>query len=1058
MQEPTEMSTNGTDTEHVLEALDHAAHYLPDQGPIGVFIHHNTLHAFGHLTFHEAIAQATALFGTEPYLSEDAFRHHHAQGRITDQDIDAAIATDCSDDAALATIPGRTLRRRELRRLAMLHAMHAETREGLRYLLQEASLDTRLGNDVPAEAAARLIEEGMRYARALLDRGTGDEGVTALASALATPGDDPDTARARLAGLAHARPERDALRRAIERDPEAFAVRALWARCQALTHTARDTTSPPQRGFRLGPDGTHRDLLLHLTGEDTDALVNAEMLRLASAYLDLGMAYWPMPDRELGFYAAVRALIVSSPRPAAPWLRTAATEMRDRARRGDRAVDMIVEAIAELGVPDQVLETYLIKLLLAQPGWAGMMSRLERHPEDRPPDSPPASLADYVAVRLVFERAAIRHLARTVLGWRGPLAGLVDRFGRDVHVQAPAPGDHDRAYRLFRLASVAGLPAPSAAELGVAGASALLVELVAFDELARRRTFHEAYERHHRHQILDAMAVHRQHVRAEARVAEPRFQVVTCIDDREESLRRHLEELEPRLETFGAAGFFGVAMDFRGLDDAHHMALCPVVVTPSHEVEEHPHEDDLPMHQRRMARRRLWARLMHSLSVGSRSLFRGQVLTALGTAAAIPMTSRVLFPRASGRLRQRLSERLLPRPRTRLRSAREADAEAESSERGKLLGFSVTEKVDRSMSLLQGIGLVNRFAPLIVMLGHGSTSQNNPHASAYDCGACGGQRGGPNARLSAKMLNRPEVRTGLRARGIDVPETTWFIGGMHDTASDAITLYDTDHVPGHATEALAELGRLFDQARALDAHERCRRFESAPRNATPEQALRHVEARAEHLAEPRSECGHATNAICIVGRRAITRGLFLDRRAFLASYDPMSDHDDSILERTLLAVGPVGAGINLEYFFSYVDNQRYGCGTKLPHNVTGLLGVMNGHASDLRTGLPWQMVEIHEPVRLLTIVEATPEQLLAVAERQPVVRELVVNRWIQLVSVDPTTGAMKVFGDRGFVPYAPDAVQLPVVSSSVDWYRGHIEHLAPARIVPREKALVHAAR
>jgi uncharacterized protein YbcC (UPF0753/DUF2309 family) len=1056
MQEPTEMSTKSNDPEHVIAALDHAAHYLPDQGPIGVFVHHNTLHAFGHLTFHEAIAQASAHFGAEPYLSEDAFRQHHARGRITDQDIDAALAASCPDDEMVIALPGWTLRRHELRRLAMLHAMHAETPEGLRYLLQEASLDTRLGSDVPAEAAARLIEEGRRHVRALLDRGSDDEGVTALAAALAGPGEEPAAARARLASIAHTRLKRRALRQAIERDPEAFAVRALWARCQALTHAMASPTPPVQQGFRLGHDGTHRDLLLRLTGEDIGTLVNPEMLRLASAYLDLGMAYWPMPDRAHGFYAAVCALVAGSPKPAAKWQRSAAAELRERARRGDRAVDVLVEALTDLGVPDDVLEPYFTKLLLMQLGWAGMMSRLERHPEDRPPGTPPASLADYVAVRLVFERAAIRHVARTSLGWHGPLAELVDRFGRDVRVEAPAPGDHDRAYRLFRLAAVAGLSALGAAELGVAGAGALLSELVTFDELARRRTFQEAYERHYRHQILDALAAHRQHVRLDERVDQPRFQVIMCIDDRAESLRRHLEELEPRVETFGAAGFFGVAVDFRGLDDERHVALCPVVLTPSHEVEEHPHDDDLPMYHRRVARRRLWARLMHTLSVGSRSLFRGQILTALGSAAAIPMTSRVLFPRASGRLRQQLTESLLPRPRTMLRSAREADAATERSERGKLRGFSVSEKVDRSLAQLQSIGLVERFAPLIVVLGHGSTSQNNPHASAYDCGACGGRRGGPNARLFAKMLNRSEVRAALRARGIDIPETTWFIGGMHDTASDAITLYDTDRVPAHATEALAELRRLFDEARAHDAHERCRRFESAPSNPTPEQALRHVEARAEHLAEPRSECGHATNAICIVGRRSLTRGLFLDRRAFLVSYEPTCDPDASILEHTLAAVGPVGAGINLEYYFSHVDNQRYGCGTKLPHNVTSLLGVMNGHASDLRTGLPWQMVEIHEPVRLLTIVEATPEKLMAVTERQPVVRELVVNRWIQLVSVDPVTGAMKVFGDGGFVPYTPAVTPLPVVSSSADWYRGHIEHLAPARIVPRQKAVVRA--
>jgi uncharacterized protein YbcC (UPF0753/DUF2309 family) len=142
-----------------------------------------------------------------------------------------------------------------------------------------------------------------------------------------------------------------------------------------------------------------------------------------------------------------------------------------------------------------------------------------------------------------------------------------------------------------------------------------------------------------------------------------------------------------------------------------------------------------------------------------------------------------------------------------------------------------------------------------------------------------------------------------------------------------------------------------------------------------DEAQHHVERRALDLSQARPELGHATNAACVVGRRELSQGLFLDRRAFLVSYDPSIDPSGVVLERILAAVGPVGAGINLEYFFSTVDGERLGSGTKLPHNVTGLFGVMNGAASDLRTGLPKQMTEIHEPVRLQLIVEATPEML-----------------------------------------------------------------------------------
>src|SRR5207247_6440315 len=160
-----------------------------------------------------------------------------------------------------------------------------------------------------------------------------------------------------------------------------------------------------------------------------------------------------------------------------------------------------------------------------------------------------------------------------------------------------------------------------------------------------------------------------------------------------------------------------------------------------------------------------------------------------------------------------------------------------------------------------------------------------------------------------------------------------------------------------------------------EAHERCRRFDGGPRWYAPAAALANVQGRADDLAQPRPEYGHATNAFCIVGRRTRTRGLFLDRRAFLVSYDPSGDDEGAILARIMAAVVPVVAGISLEYYFSYVDPIGYGCGTKLPHNVTSLLGVMDGAQSDLRTGLPWQMVEIHEPARLAIVVEAPRDRV-----------------------------------------------------------------------------------
>src|SRR5947199_10696433 len=198
---------------------------------------------------------------------------------------------------------------------------------------------------------------------------------------------------------------------------------------------------------------------------------------------------------------------------------------------------------------------------------------------------------------------------------------------------------------------------------------------------------------------------------------------------------------------------------------------------------------------------------------------------------------------------------------------------------------------------------------------------------------------------------------------------------------------------------------MIDEARRRNAHERCRRFESAELSLTPEEALRHVEARAEDLAQVRPEYGHCTNAVCYVGRRWRTKSLFLDRRTFLTSYDPTQDDaNGNILTRILLAAIPVCAGISLEYYFSYVDPTGYGCGTKLPHNITSLLGVMDGAQSDLRTGLPWQMVEIHEPARLAIIVEGTPDRVRRVVLNNAAIERLVRHRWIWLACLHPESG------------------------------------------------------
>ncbi len=1004
-----------TPADALRRAIEHLAHLLPDQGPIDVFIHHNTLHAFQHLHFHEALAAASEQFGTEPYLSEKRYRELLAEGRITVADLRAALAENPRPDGPSELGP---LDADALDLLLLEHEVTDEPASRWRWLVDERGALRKFRPDVKREVRARFLARSTEHLSRLCER----------AKTLAD-------VEAQLRGSLHASlEERDlaSLRRSLRAVPEAVAIGALWAACQPVAGEARPPRRRPRHSF-------YRDLIKDATAEDPAELAHPLIIRYVAAYLDEGVADWAMPERSKGLFHAWRMLALSPFAPEPPWL----AGLEDFLRARETPERVILDVLGELRVPRSEWQRFLTQVALELPGWAGMIHRLERRPADRRPGAPPASLLDFLAMRLVYDVFAWRDVARRRLLFVGSLDGLERHIAQVPFAAHDAGAPHDSPWRLFQIAQAAGLTAGDVVAMTPAERAAVLARADAFTGLMRRRIFHEAYERRYRQRVLRGIADNLKRPEAERSVAAASLQLVVCFDDREEAFRRHIEACEPAAETYGNAGFFGVPMDYRGLDDRDEAPLCPVIVTPANRVEERPLPDQVEVAATRRSRLKGLARFLHRFDESSRSLVRGSLITPLfGLVTAIPWALKTFAPRLEARLRIGSGRLALPAPRTTQTALR---ADGAPSADGKPLGFTVSEAVSRVGNSLENIGLTRRFARLVVILGHGGTSVNNPHRSAYDCGACGGRHGGPNARILARLANEPTVREGLRARGIDVPESTRFIGGEHDTTTDGVALYDLDAVPESHRGDLARATETLEHARRMSAHERCRKFESAPRDPSPERALRHVEGRAADVSQARPELGHVTVAAGVVGRRAITRGLFLDRRAFVISYDPAVDPEGKVLERILQAAGPVGAGINLEYLFSCTDNDRYGAGTKLPHNPVGLFGVMDGALSDLRTGLPRQMIEIHEPVRLLLVVEATPERLLAIAERQAEVKELVVNEWVQLVSLDPETGAMRRFTARGFEAWdGGDEPATPRTPDWRSWYRGKIDFLPPA--------------
>jgi uncharacterized protein YbcC (UPF0753/DUF2309 family) len=921
--------------ERLRGAVEHASHLLPKQGPIGVFVHHNTLHAFEHLRFEQAVIEASQLFGAEPYMSEAAYRSELARGRIQLADIDAVL--DSEPDALVFP----RLSRGSLRRA--------------------------------------MITPGVREFDAATILWRTEQGDLA-------------------------------------RDFRRAALRALFEACFARSVAHEPEPAQPR---------------------PVDEIIHPWLIRLCAVFLDQGAAYWPMPHRERGFYESVRMLLAQRGGVFPKYLAGLDDEFQRQRHLSFSAGDALLDCLDKLSYREAVWPEVLQAELLALPGWAGLMRALEENPGLAPHHAVPCSLLDFLAVRLTMSRVASRMGAEETMPEESPLKTQEKRR-------------LSRAARVYDAARVVRLSANEVARLSDAEWMAFTSEVKAFNGLERRRVLHLAYERWHEREILRGLASHRKYRSWTDGPSEvngrPPAQVFFCIDEREESMRRALEEVDPLVETFSSAGYFGVAVDYKGIDDPRSAAFCPVVVKPEHSVLEQPKAEDSALLESRRWRRRLLGLLMRNWRVSSRTLWRGWLSTSvLGLLSAVPLVGHLLAPRRYALLRDWLNKAFLPEPRTELTLMRNT-TQSHGAVSGLLTGFAPGEKTERVAGVLRPAGLVSGFARLVVVLGHGSTSLNNPHESAHDCGACGGRRGGPNARLFAAMANRPEVRVRLRDLGIDIPGDTWFVGGYHDTCSDDVQLFDLDALPPTHQADVDHVRECLEQARARNAQERVRRFESCAADGDPQAALRHVEERSEHLAQPRPEYGHCTNAVCVVGRRALTRGLFLDRRAFLVSYDPDQDPGDRSLAALLAAVVPVCAGISLEYYFSFVDNDRYGCGTKLPHNVTGLLGVMDGHASDLRTGLPWQMVEIHEPVRVLFVIETTPERLAKVIGASPSLSQLVENRWIRVATVDPASGRVHVRRDDGFEEFDERLERLPVALSSAEWFAGKTRHLPMAWI------------
>lgn len=466
-----------------------------------------------------------------------------------------------------------------------------------------------------------------------------------------------------------------------------------------------------------------------------------------------------------------------------------------------------------------------------------------------------------------------------------------------------------------------------------------------------------------------------------------KIQAAFCIDVRSEVFRRHLENQSDDIETIGFAGFFGLPVSYHPLGTNAVRPQLPGLLAPQMVVTDTSGSasvDEVISRQRQTTLRSLssWKSFL-SLPGSAFNMVESLGISYVNTLLNRSRARNTHQAKPALGLNQRQVQQLRPH-----------------------LQAELSQRIELAEGVLRGMGLTQNIAPVVLLVGHGSQTANNPQKAGLDCGACCGQTGEVNARALADILNDPEVRKGLHEKGLKLPEDTRFIAALHNTTTDQVSLFDADNLSAKAQEVLPTLKDALSEAGKACRAERAPGLGLGKLTQKPAALQKAVIKRANDWAQTRPEWGLANNACFIVGRRSLTRNLDFKGRSFLHEYDASQDTDASLLTQIMTAPMVVINWINMQYFASTVDNHRYGSGNKTLHNVVGgRIGVFEGNGGDLRIGLAMQSVHDgqqwrHEPLRTTVVIDAPQEHIEKVINEQPLVASLINNQWMHLARFD----------------------------------------------------------